>query len=160
MNATEYVMTRMDLDLAKKSFLYIAAVSLVLIPINGLGIYLEKNKTAQRQTAIQEISPKKLEPEESYLANFDRSALFGSASAGIDGVPALQASLSELTKDYRLQGVILTDEPEAILQDAKTQKTVFIKKGGLLGELTVKEIKEGMIVLGYLGEEIKLEIQS
>ena len=50
------------------------------------------------------------------------------------------------------------DEPEAIVEDAKTQKSLFVKIGDPLGDLVVKEIKEGYIVLSYVGEEIRLEI--
>ncbi len=147
-----------DLESAKKMFLFLSLAFLLVIPVDGLWVYLGRPNPTRIRSAVQEKPLKKLEPEESYLNNFDRSALFGNASSGLS-TPVLQASLTELTKDYRLQGVVLMDEPEAILQDARTQKTIFVKKGGALGELTVKEIKEGLVVLGYLGEEIKLEIQ-
>ena len=82
-----------------------------------------------------------------------------SASVESGGTPVLQASLTELVKDYRLKGVILMDEPEAIIEDARTQATIILKKGERLGDLSVKEIKEGLIVLTYLGEEVKMEIK-
>ena len=154
----ERVNALIDLELAKKAFLFLSVASLLVIPLDGFWIYWGRTKPAPAPLASQEKPAKKLEPQEVYLTNFDRSALFGDAPAGI-GTPVLQASLAELTKDYRLQGVLLMDDPEAIIQDARTQKTIFVKKGGQLGELTVKEIKEGLIILTYLGEEIKLEIQ-
>ena len=65
----------------------------------------------------------------------------------------------ELVKDYRLKGVMIMGEPEAIVEDARTQKSVFVKAGEKLGDLTVKEIKEGQIVLSLAGGEVKLEMR-
>ena len=158
MTLAERIDALADLDLAKKVFLVFAAVSIFLIPFDALFIYLGRVKAAPFRATSQSRPVKKLEARETYLANFDKSALFGSASAGI-GTPALQASLAELAKDYRLQGVILSDDSEAIIQDARTQKTIFVKKGGQLGELTVQEIEEGRVTLVYLGQETKLEIK-
>ena len=159
MNPVDRVHMLVDLDLAKKMFLVLSAALLLWIPIDGISIYLGGVRTVRSRPVKREEPVKKAESREFYLSNFDRSALFGAAAMGT-GAASLQASLAELTKDYRLQGVILTDEPEAIIQDARTQKTIFVKKGGQLGDLTVKEIKEGTAVLGYLGQEIKLEIQQ
>ena len=50
-------------------------------------------------------------------------------------------------------------EPEAIIEDAKTQKTLFVKAGEPLGDLTVKEVKEGVVILASSGGEISLKIQ-
>ncbi len=157
MNPIERLDTAVDLDLAKKAFLFLSAASIFIMPLDALCIYLQQTKPT-RLNPVSQTLPQKSEPLESYLTHFERSALFGNASSSL-GAPALRASLGELTKDYRLQGVILGAEPEAIIQNARTQKTIFVKKGGLLDELTVKEIKEGSIVLAYLGEEIRLEIQ-
>jgi hypothetical protein len=158
MNVVEYANDLVDLESAKKISLYLSLAFVLVIPADAFLIYFCSPKPIRIAPTVQDKPATKTEPEESYLTNFDRSAVFGNASPGLS-TPALQASLTELTKDYRLQGVVLTDEPEAIIQDARTQKTVFVKIGGQLGELTVKEIKEGLIVLQYLGEEIKLEIQ-
>ena len=158
MNIITQMNLLVDLDLAKKTFLVFSIASLFMIPVDGIGVYLGGTKHNSASLVVQEKSPKKIEPQEVYLKNFDRSSLFGNASSGT-GTPALQVSLTELAKDYRLQGVVLTDEPEAIIQDARTQKTIFVRLGEQLGELKVKEIKEGMVILAYLGEEIKLEIR-
>ena len=99
---------------------------------------------------------KKWEPFEAYQSVFEKSALFGNPVSA--GAPVIKATIQELVKDYRLKGTIITGDPEAIMENAKTQQTFFLKKGQALGELTVKEIKEGVVVLGYLGEEARLQI--
>ena len=157
MSALERVYEYVDLELSKKIFLVLSVVALLAIPLDGVLVYLGHTAHGLASKHTQEKPLKKIETEEVYLANFDRNPLFGDV-AGM-GSSALRASAAELIKDYRLQGVILTDEPEAIIQDARTQKTVFAKKGDRLGDLAVKEVKEGVVVLSYLNEEIKLEIQ-
>lgn len=90
---------------------------------------------------------------------FSGSPLFG-VRAVASGLPAIRGSISELSKDYRLQGVMLSGEPEAIVQDTKTNKTVFVRAGDSLGDLKVKSIQEGRMILEYLGEEKGLTIDG
>lgn len=90
---------------------------------------------------------------------FSGSPLFG-VRAAVSSLPGVRSSISELSKDYRLQGVMLSGEPEAIVQDVKANKTVFVRAGDLLGELNVKSIQEGRIILEYLGEEKGLTIDG
>jgi hypothetical protein len=98
-----------------------------------------------------------MKPLDSYESAFQAGGLLGIAAP--TGLTALKSSIAELAKDYRLQGVVVLDQPEAILQDARTQKTVFVKKGDRLGELTIKEIKEAAVILACYGEETVLQIQ-
>lgn len=158
MNIVESLHSSIDMPRAKKQLLILSAVILALIPIDGLRVFVAGVKPAKPNMQAQVKPLKSIESQESYLAHFERSALFGAAGLGA-GAPALQANLAEIAKDYRLQGVLISDDPEAIVQDAKTQKTMFVKKGELLGKLTVSEIKEGAIILSYMSQEFKLEIQ-
>lgn len=158
MNAAERIRGLIDWELAKKPLLLLSVVSLIMIPADGLYIYWQRSAPLYADSVPQGPNPIKFEPEASYLAAFDRSTLFGNASSN-PSAPMILASVAELTKDYRLKGVMIAHESEAIVEDARTQKTTFIKVGGRLGDLTVKEIREGVIVLAYLGQDITLEIQ-
>lgn len=157
MNAIGYVIETVDFERVRKLFVALAAVCLILIIPNAIWIYSQRPKKIPKE-AIVALKTDQVEPLSSYLQIFDRSTLFGNA-ASAGSMPVLQASAVELIKDYRLKGVILGGEAEAIVEDVKTQKTSFIKIGDQVGDLTVKEIKEGMIVLSYFGGEAKLEIQ-
>ena len=70
-----------------------------------------------------------------------------------------KSSIAELSKDYRLKGVVIVDEPEAIIEDARTQKSQFVKVGDSVGEMKVKEVREGAAVLSYYGEEKEMRIE-
>lgn len=159
MNRMEYLDRYVDIGLFKKAFLWLSAGILVLIPLDGILIRFEKpNPERSAPEVLQQTPTLSIEPEASYLALFDRNTLFG-RGVSEPSLTALRASIAELTKDYRLKGVVLAEEPEAILEDARTQKTSFVKIGQQVGDLTVNEIGEGFIVLGYLSEEARLEIQ-
>ena len=161
MNLAEHLDIRLDLGLARKLFLCFSAAMLFLVPVDGLRLHFKgamDGKRGEFSRARLESAKAAAEPLASYLALFDKSTLFGAGTSS-SGAPVVKASLAELVKDYRLKGVMLTDDPEAIVEDARTQKTQFLKVGSHLGDLTVKAIREGVLVLSYLGEEIKLEIQ-
>ena len=157
MNFSSQIDSLVDLERAKRLFLIFAAVCLTAILPDGFYVYLQKPKEHHKNLPISK-KPILLEPVNSYLETFDRNTLFGSSASG-GSISTFQVSATELIKDYRLKGVVLGGDPEAIVEDAKTQKTLFLKTGEQLGELIVKEIKEGMIVLSYPGGEAKLEIQ-
>ena len=158
MRVTEDLFQYLDFESVKKMFLLLSVLLLVLIPVDGALVFFQGVKPA-KTLVVQSTASVKLEPQDTYIAAIERSPLFGGSSSFGASALIQQTSLIELTKDYRLKGVVITDDPETIVEDAKTQKTLFIKKGGQLGDLTVKEIKEGFITLSYLGGEAKLEIQ-
>ncbi len=160
MNFVQRLDNTIDLELARKILLGLSAGVLVLIPADGIWTHLRKFPGEQMHLSNAPVQTMGKSPETlaAYQTVFEKNTLFGTVSNNSQ-TPALKSSIEEMTKDYRLKGVVFLGEPEAILEDAKTQKTVFVKAGQAVGDLTVKEIKEGMMVFSYLGEEIKLEVQ-
>ncbi len=146
----------LDLELGKRTLVAFSALALTLIPVNGLRIHLRAVKPSPDGVTVKQTPPPEAVTGSAHDKVLEDSAFFGGAPNA--STPALRASLSEAVKDYRLKGVVITDDPEAIVQDARTQKTVFLKIGSQLGNLSVKEINQGWIVLSYLGEDVKLEI--
>ena len=151
--------TRLDLSLLRKSFGILSAVMLFAIPMDfAVSSFHGRRNLVNAVSAIANSSHASFtESVSSYESSFDRSGLFGKVSN--EGPVFLKSSIAELVKDYRLKGVVLLNEPEAILEDARTQRSIFLKVGDHLGELTVKEIKEGEVVLKYYGEEKILRIE-
>jgi hypothetical protein len=49
------------------------------------------------------------------------------------------------------------DEPEALVEDTKQQRTYFLKAGDKIREFTIKEINTRGLVLTYEGEDLLLE---
>ena len=92
-----------------------------------------------------------------YLDSLSKSALLGSPEVAPVAV-ARGPSASELAKDLRLKGIVAINEPEALIQDARTQKTILTKVGDAVAELQVKEIGADYIILEHQKDEIKLTI--
>ena len=146
-----------DRPLAVKVIFLLSAISLALILPDAFFVYFRKTGPILKDVPISPTTTA-FEPASSYLSIFNQSTLFGNGASEVSGAAQL-VSISELVKDYRLKGTIQMGEPEAIIEDAKTQKTLFVKAGEPLGDLTVKEVKEGVVILATSGGEISLKIQ-
>lgn len=149
----------LDLKLIRKSCLILFSGLILLIPPDALWVGLQSGKKTDKIFPPGKIAgrEKVLEPPGFYESIFERDTLFGRVSK--EGAGISKASISELAKDLRLKGVILGDEPEAIIEDARTQKTTFLKEKAQVGDLTVKKIMESRVILSDGDEETTLEIQ-
>ena len=80
------------------------------------------------------------------------SASTPTAQAPSDQIKALSARLS-------LLGIVAGDPPQAIIEDAQTKKTYFVKTGQPVVEgLVVKEVREERVVLELSGETLELSL--
>lgn len=148
-----------DVDIAKKAFIFLSGFTLSLIPIQAVYIYHSKSPSSVTKSSLPENFDLDLEQQSTYIKTFDQGTLFGGPALAPGSSQVLLSSAADLVKDYRLLGVVLGGTAEAIVEDARTQKTNFVKVGERVGELTVKEISEGFVVLDYLNNEVKLQIQ-
>ena len=63
----------------------------------------------------------------------------------------------KIYKRYKLVGVSWSDDPDVMIEDTKANKTYFLKRGGRMGEVEVKDIFEDKVILEYKGQEIELK---
>ena len=150
----------LDLELLKKGVLVLSAGLIPLVIFDSAWIVFGN---VSRRSGISVVShmvggAKARAALSFYEAVFEKDTVFGRVLGNGQGV-ALKTPLAELVKDYRLKGVVLAGEPEAIIEDARTQRTSFVKAGGKLGDLDVKEIRQGSVVLAAENETITLEIE-
>lgn len=148
-----------ELGLMRKTLMGLVLGVLIFIPLDlgftSLGTKVTISKTSNPGNASSDFS---LEPLSFYEEPFQKAILFGFSSPQVP-LTVLRTSIAELAKDYRLKGVVILDEAEAIFEDARTQKIIFLKEGERLGELEIRDIKEGSVVLGYYGEEKEMRIE-
>lgn len=148
-----------DLKLLQKIVGGTSLLAITFIPVDYF--LVSKSGAAPPMPAASESVQAKIqiqtEPFEAYQTVFEKSSFFGNPVSA--DAPVIKATIQELIKDYRLKGTIITGDPEAIIQDARTQQSLFVHKGHQLGELSVKEITEGSVTLSYLSEEVKLHIE-
>ena len=161
MRIMESLEKEMDLRQLRRWLPVLCAVSLILIPAGWLqGALGAGGPSAQSAGQSRRLT---FRDENRPLASFQEllqnSPLFGFRQQR-SALPVIQSSINELAQNYRLKGVALLGDPEAIVEDAVRQKTIFVKTGDSLGDLKVKTIEEGKIVLEYLGEEKVMTIDA
>lgn len=64
-------------------------------------------------------------------------------------------SAQEFKRQYKLVGIVMDQQPKAILEDSKTQISLFVIRGEKIGEGVVEEIQEGKVVVLLGGEKIE-----
>lgn len=93
--------------------------------------------------------------------------LFGSLMATTTAEPVAAAtpstgpseSAQDLSTRLSLMGIMGGEPPQAIIQDAKTQKTFFVSPGQAVTEGAVlKRVLENRVILDLRGEEIELAL--
>lgn len=91
-----------------------------------------------------------------YTQGTDRQ-IFVSPAAQEAERPAASAAVSaDIVKDVSLVGIISGDNPQAVIEDKKTQKTYYVEKGQSIGDIKVEEIQEGKVILNYKGQKFEL----
>ena len=148
----------LDLRLTKKIFLGSCAGVLLIFSVELAFTVFRPALTGEGLGTFPVLQKPAFESFDFYATTFKAGGLFG-RSPGESSLTVLKSSIGDLIKDYRLKGVVILSDPEAIIEDARTKKTTFLKTGQKLGDLTVKEIREGKVVLTYYGEESVLQIE-
>ncbi len=69
---------------------------------------------------------------------------------------APSSRIIEATQFLKLVGISWSNDPDAMIEDTKAMRTVFIKRGGVIGEVKVQAIFKDKVILSYAGEEIEL----
>jgi hypothetical protein len=77
------------------------------------------------------------------------------AAAGAISTPSQK--MMELTQNYRLVGISWSQDPDVMIEDSKTQRTFFLKKGQIIeNDVVLKDVFKDKVILGYAGEEVEL----
>lgn len=155
----EKIAWQLDLKKYKQTLITGVLLILVAVPIRYIQAFQLQNlpKEMGMSKSIGSKALVQMPSAEELKKSFSESALFGNLEK--QNPQVIKISLTQMLKDYRLKGIVLMDSPEAIIEDARTQKTTFVKKEQLLGEVKIKDIQEGFVIFAYGGEEQKVEIQ-
>jgi len=63
---------------------------------------------------------------------------------------------SDLQSQIKIVGIVLDDDPKAIIEDIKTKQTFFLSKGEKINGAMIEEIREDMVIFNYNNERIEL----
>lgn len=64
--------------------------------------------------------------------------------------------IMEATQSLKLVGISWSNDPDAMIEDTRSLRTFFVKRGQMIGEIKVQAIFKDKVILGYDGEEIEL----
>jgi hypothetical protein len=97
---------------------------------------------------------------EEYQRLVNSKTIFASPgkTTGSAATAGIGVDLREMTKDLRLVGIIPGNEPQAIIEDKKSQQTLFLKQGESISGLELKQISSGRVILGYGEDTITLSM--
>jgi hypothetical protein len=96
-----------------------------------------------------------IKPCQYYLDGIAGRQVFKIAYAG-NTEPSLSAAGSESIRDFSLVGIISGDNPQAIIQENKTQKTYYLNKGQAIAEYTVEDVLPDKVILNAGGQRYEL----
>ncbi|MDD5745650.1 MAG: hypothetical protein PHO30_00155 [Candidatus Omnitrophica bacterium] len=125
--------------------------------------FKESNSGAELQAGATEVVSL-LQPVDFYLKKVEERDLFRivtdkkgeSGGAFKEPDKTVISKLQEITQTLKLVGISWSNDPDAIIEDTKIQKTYFVKKGYMIDSIMVKEILKDKVILRCQGEEVDL----
>ena len=109
----------------------------------------------RRDSAAQIISEPK--PFDFYQKELKQKQIFKTRYTQEEKSAAIPTDI-ELTKEINLVGIISSDNPQAIIEDRRTQKTYYVARGQFIGDYKVEDIQEGKIILEFQGKRYELNM--
>ena len=104
---------------------------------------------------IKPLSQEEAKPFEFYLDGVSGRQIFAGVGSATAALPQAAAGVN-VADDISLVGIISGENPQAVVEDKKNQKTYYLSRGQLIGDLRVDDIKEGKIIVDRKGEKFEL----
>lgn len=95
-------------------------------------------------------------PYEFYLNGIMGRQIFKNSIVSAENPESGKPVNADVTKDITLIGVMQGENPQAIIEDKKNQKTYYLTKGQFIGEFQVEEIEENKVIINYKGQKFEL----
>jgi len=113
------------------------------------------NAFREKKPAAKKELPAQAKSLELYLGDISSRRIFDPQEQ-IKTESPQEAFNAGLSKDISLIGIISGDNPQAVIEDKKTQKTFYLNKGQFIGEFQVEDIQEGKIILNHNSQKYEL----
>ncbi len=114
--------------------------------------------TLEKGPEFKEEPARDIKPYEFYLEGIKNHPAIFSSPISQEAPKPLNQVTPDLIKDINLLGILSGENPQAIIEDKKTQKTYYLNKGQFIGELQVMDIKEGKIILNFNSQTFELNL--
>ena len=142
----------------------IVTASLYLLSAFIYPLFVPKKNIISQEGPLDKITESKettkqeeVKPYDFYTQGIKSKQIFGAASVQLNQESGVTVG-ANLIKDINLLGVISGANPQAIIEDKKSQKTYYVNKGQMIGEFQVEDISDGKIILNYGGQRFELSI--
>ncbi|MDO8662645.1 MAG: hypothetical protein Q7K98_05440 [Candidatus Omnitrophota bacterium] len=133
-------------------YLLISLIYLLFIPKNTPLVKIDGGNAPAEKITF-EIKAK---PYEFYSEAVRNRRLFGGiASQNAEGAAPIILG-NELIKDINLIGIVSGDNPQAVIEDKRAQKTYYVSKNQFISQFQVEDIQEGKIILNSNGQKFEL----
>jgi hypothetical protein len=121
----------------------------------ALNLELEIDKNAK--SLVSQVSSL-LKAGTYYLEKARERNIFKIGMKGTDNKSkTLSLRVTEATQNLKLVGISWSDDPDVMIEDTKTQRTFFLKKGQMIDDIKLEAVFKDKVILNYLGEEIELK---
>jgi len=98
-----------------------------------------------------------LEPVSNYITASKKRDIFNPLPVTLpEKLKENPSLLIDLIKDLRLVGIYWSEDPEAMIENAKEKKTYFLKIGQIIKGVKIKAILKDRVILEYNNEETEL----
>lgn len=129
----------------------------LIYPLFGLRTIALPKVDMRSGNGTVQLTAKENKPFEYYVEAAKGKQIFGGEVLQESGAVPVRGS-AELVKDLNLLGVISGENPQAVIEDKKIQKSFTVTKGQFVGEFQVEDIKDGKVMLNYQGQRFELSI--
>jgi hypothetical protein len=93
-----------------------------------------------------------------YLEKARERNIFKIGMKGTDSKSkAPSVRITEATQNLKLVGISWSDDPDVMIEDTKTGRTFFLKKGQMVDDIKLVAVFKDKVILSYLGEEVELK---
>ena len=138
--------------------IYFLADFIFVRPYKSVETIVSKPVSEQGQPVLpaEVKGPAPAKEYSSYSSAMPGKTVFGPSQGGTSNTEEATVSSGGLSEQLGLVGVIAGDNPQAIIEDKKAQKTYYLSKGQSLDGYVVEEIYEDRVVLSYEGKNSSL----
>jgi len=128
----------------------------LVYPLFGFGKIAASRTDPVDLSELEKKAQSGFRPFDFYLDGIKGRQIFSERSGQSASGAAAGGMESELIKDINLLGIISGDNPQAIIEDKKSQKTFYVSRGEFVGQFQVEEIQDGKVTLTYQGQRFDL----
>lgn len=154
-----------------KKYLTINNITIIILVLAAIFLIISFTYTPSAPTAnnLSDIKSEKAavkgqeaksdkKPYDYYLSSIKGRDIFGVSYEQQKTEKLNSGAEASSMKDLNLMGVISGENPQAIIEDKKTQKSYYVSKGQSVGDFEVEDIKEGKVILIKDGKKFELTL--